>query len=58
MTHPENDPEPIIKGLAYKYQTLRCWIMNEILHGQFYDEHSWMELQKRAKKVLKETKRD
>lgn len=43
------------ESLATKYQTLRCWIINEIINGNFYDEDWWRDVQERAQKVLKET---
>jgi len=54
MTHPENRPEPIIEDLAYQYQTLRCWILNEIV-----DERAGQpeELRQKAIAILEKTKR-
>ena len=51
----EYTPEEVIGSLAYRFQTLRCWIINELINGSFYDEHTWADLQERAQKVLKET---
>lgn len=51
MAHPENNPELVVERLAYDYQALRCWIINEIL-----DERKGRpeELREKARKAIEE----